>query len=288
MPRSTHVDGFSLEYDRVGAGAGAPAVLLLHGWPGLRGDQAEVAALLADACDVVIPDLRGFGGSDRHLDVDRAAYGAQAQADSLLGLLDELEVERFVVSGYDIGSRIAQVLARRVPERVTAMVISPPLPGAGERVLAAEQAPEWWYQHLHQLPLVEAVLDGRREATSSYVEHFWRHWSGEGFLPAEAHLDALADAYARPGALTASIGWYRAGSGTVMASATERTPDPADRTAVPTSVLWPTEDPLFPPAWSDAIDRWFSDATLTVLEDVGHFVPLEAPDAVADAIRERL
>jgi pimeloyl-ACP methyl ester carboxylesterase len=54
---------------------------------------------------------------------------------------------------------------------------------------------------------------------------------------------------------------------------------------VPTTVLWPTEDPLFPVAWSDRIDAFLAHARLRVLDGVGHFVPLQAPDEVAGAIR---
>jgi pimeloyl-ACP methyl ester carboxylesterase len=50
-------------------------------------------------------------------------------------------------------------------------------------------------------------------------------------------------------------------------------------------VLWPTHDPLFPVAWSDRLAEFFADAQLRVLDGVGHFVPLQAPDAVAAAIR---
>ena len=64
-----------------------------------------------------------------------------------------------------------------------------------------------------------------------------------------------------------------------------RAPAPEDRLAVPTTVLWPTQDPLFPPAWSDRLGEFFADAELRVLAGVGHFVPLQAPDEVAGAIR---
>ena len=50
-------------------------------------------------------------------------------------------------------------------------------------------------------------------------------------------------------------------------------------------MLWPEHDPLFPVAWSDRIDEFFADAQLHVLDGIGHFVPLEAPDEVAAAIR---
>ena len=84
-----------------------------------------------------MPDLRGFGESDKHPEPPAEAYSAVAQARSVVGLIDELGLERPVIAGYDIGSRIAQAIARDTPERVRALVVSPPLPGAGERVLSA-------------------------------------------------------------------------------------------------------------------------------------------------------
>ena len=164
-------------------------------------------------------------------------------------------------------------------------MISPPLPGVGERVLTADAQREFWYQPFHRLALSTELIDGRRDAVASYLRHFWEHWSGPGWSPAPDELDALIDDYARPGAFAASIGWYRAGAGTLAAALAERVPAPEDRLAVPTTVLWPTEDPLFPVAWSDRIDAFLAHAQLQVLDGVGHFVPLQAPDAVADAIR---
>lgn len=125
--------------------------------------------------------------------------------------------------------------------------MSPPLPGAGDRVLAPDAQREYWYQAFHQLSLVEEILDGRRDAVRAYLRHFWSHWSGPSLVPSDADLDRLADLYGEPGAFTASIVWYRAGSGTVARSLAEVPPAPDERIAVPTTVFWPEHDPLFPP-----------------------------------------
>jgi len=65
MRQDSPVDGFRLAYERTGAGPGAPAVMLLHGWPGDRADYRKVTPLLSAAADVIVPDLRGFGESDK-------------------------------------------------------------------------------------------------------------------------------------------------------------------------------------------------------------------------------
>ena len=285
MLRSAPVDGFSLAYERVGAG---PAVLLLHGWPGDHADYRAVTPLLSEHAQVLTPDLRGFGASDKHREDPGTAYSAGAQARSVLGLLDELGLREAVIAGYDIGSRIAQTVARTAPDRVRAIVICPPVPGPGERVLSAEAQREFWYQPFHQLELAEELVDGNPAAVRAYLRHFWSHWSGPTYSQPDADLDRLVEAYAPPGAFTASIGWYRAGSGTVASSLAERPPDPRERISVPATVLWPDHDPLFPRAWSDRLNEFFAAATLHELSGVGHFVPLEAPRELAAAIRQAL
>jgi pimeloyl-ACP methyl ester carboxylesterase len=282
MLRSAPVDDFSLAYERSGSG---PALLLLHGWPGDRSDYRALAPLLTDLGEVIAPDLRGFGDSDKHVVDPRDGYSAAAQARSVVALIDELALGEVVVAGYDIGSRIAQTVARSAPDRVRALVLAPPLPGAGDRVLSAGAQREFWYQAFHQLELAEELVDGDAGAVRAYLRHFWDHWSGPGFELPDAELERLVDRYSPPGAFTASIGWYRAGSGMVATSLAETAPAPEDRIAQPTHALWPEHDPLFPQQWSDRLEEFFADITLTRLEGVGHFSPVEAPEAFAAAIR---
>jgi pimeloyl-ACP methyl ester carboxylesterase len=90
--------------------------------------------------------------------------------------------------------------------------------------------------------------------------------------------------YGPPGAFAASIAWYRAGAGSVATSLAERAPAPGDRITVPTTVLWPEHDPLFPREWSDRIGEFFSAAELAWLDGAGHFSPLEAPGPFAAAV----
>jgi pimeloyl-ACP methyl ester carboxylesterase len=283
--RSSPVDGFRLAYEREGSG---PPVVLLHGWPGDRFDYRGVMPLLSASADVVVPDLRGFGGSDKHAEDPTRAYSVDAQARSVTGLLAEFGLRAAVIAGYDIGSRVAQTIARTSPELVRAIVVSPPLPGAGDRVLSADAQSEFWYQAFHQLDVADQIIDGDRSAVRAYLRHFWSRWSGPAFHQPEADLERLVGVYGAPGAFTASICWYRAGSGAVARSLSETAPEPDDRIAVPATILWPELDPLFPYHWSDRLGEFFSDATLHPLPGIGHFAPLEAPERFASAIRDAL
>lgn len=282
--RSAAVDGFALSYVRRGAGR---PVLLLHGWPGFSYDWRRVLPRLARRADVVAPDLRGFGDSDGHEVEPLEAYTPDAQVRSLLGLLDELELPAVVVGGYDVGSRLAQTLARVAPERVRALVLSAPLyPGMGERRLSAPAQAEYWYQHFHRLPFADALIGRDRESVRIYLAHFYDHWVGRKDAVCPEEFEAVVDAYARPGALRSSIAWYRAGASAGVAANLD-----GGRTGAisqPTAVLWGALDPLFPPAWADRLGEFFPASSLQVLEGVGHFTPFEAPDAWLQAVERIL
>jgi pimeloyl-ACP methyl ester carboxylesterase len=200
--------------------------------------------------------------------------------------MDELGIDHAVLAGYDIGSRVAQLVAHDHPERVVRLVVAPPLPGIGHRILGLSSVAEFWYQNFHQLDLATDLIDGQPDAVRRYLRHFWCHWSGPDFALPEGHLDHLAEVYARPGAFTASISWYRAGAAALARSVHESAP--ATRMSTSTTVLWPEFDPLFPRSWSDRLDEWFSDVDLVPLDGVGHFVPVEAPEAFALALRQSL
>ncbi|TCK22589.1 alpha/beta fold hydrolase [Pseudonocardia endophytica] len=286
MPTGSPVDGFTLTYDRHGSPApGRPTVVLLHGWPGDRTDMGAVAERLAGDHDVVVPDLRGFGESDKHHLDPAEFYGPAGQARSVAGLVEELGIAEIVVGGYDVGSRVGQQLAKNRPDLLRALVVTPPAPGVGQRILGEAPFAEFWYQSFHQLDLAERLVDGKPEAARDYVGHFWSHWSGPAFTPDDSRLDHMASVYGPAGAFVASIGWYRAGGGVVARSLAETVPDPADRITVPTTFVWPEHDPLFPRAWSDRLDEFFADVSVVPADGVGHFVPVEDPDTFAGAVR---
>ena len=217
MDRSAPVDGFSLAYERAGSG---PPVVLLHGWPGDHTDHEEVVPLLTSDFEVVVPDLRGFGESDKHL---------EPPGGGLLGGRPGAQRRRA-----DRRARARRAGDRRLRHRQPDRAGDRPRharEGARARRLAAAargrpahpqprgRCASSGTRALHQLPLIEQILDGDPVAVRAYLSHFWNHWSGPDYTPTDARLDHLAAAYGEPGAMTASVGWYRAGSGGVAASA---------------------------------------------------------------------
>ena len=103
--------------------ADGPPVVLMHGFPYDIHAYAEVAPLLsARGCRVIVPYMRGYGGT-RFLDAatprsgEQAAFGAD-----LLALLDALAIPRAVLAGYDWGGRACCVVAALWPQRCAGLV----------------------------------------------------------------------------------------------------------------------------------------------------------------------
>jgi hypothetical protein len=151
---------------------------------------------------------------------------------------------------------VGQTVAAIRPDLVKALVVSPPLPGAGQRVLELGSVKEFWYTSFHQLDLVQQLIDGNRDAVRAYLHHFWSHWSGPNYLVDEKRIDHLADVYSAPGAFIASVNWYRSSGNPVTAYAAETKPSPDTRLATPTTILWQDQDPIFLYRWSDQLDAF--------------------------------
>jgi len=244
------------------------SVVLIHGWPGGTSDYRRVLPLLPSTVSVAVPELRGFGaGFDGHLPT--ADGTALAHAERVL----ETITEPTILVGYDIGSRVAQTLARIAPELVAGLVITPAYPGIGDRRSEPRMQEHFWYQHFHRNGLATKLLDGNPDAVREYLRFVWLAWTRVPSLVDEPEFERIVQDYARPGAFAASIEWYN--SNRVPAAET-----PVD---APTVFLWPSYDPLFPPEWADRVGEWFPNGRVEAV-DSGHFVPLEAPDVVARAI----
>jgi pimeloyl-ACP methyl ester carboxylesterase/membrane protein DedA with SNARE-associated domain len=101
------------------AAADAPVILLLHGSPFASDFMGPLRDALASSGSfrLLVPDLPGFGASEREL----PEYSARAHAGYALALLDALEVESAHVVGYSMGGAVAIEMASRQPERVASL-----------------------------------------------------------------------------------------------------------------------------------------------------------------------
>jgi 3-oxoadipate enol-lactonase len=111
---TVHVNGIRLAYER--RGTGAPMVLL-HGYPLDHHLWDDIAPLLSDTFELILPDLRGFGESS----TVETFFAMEDFAADITALLDQLEIQKAAIVGHSMGGYVALAFARLYPERVTGL-----------------------------------------------------------------------------------------------------------------------------------------------------------------------
>ncbi|MCB9761644.1 MAG: alpha/beta hydrolase [Alphaproteobacteria bacterium] len=205
--RRVDVGEVTLHVSEAGEG---PAVLLLHGFPeSSYGWRNQMRFLVERGCRAIAPDLRGFAASDKPEGVD--AYRMDVLARDIAGLVEATVPvgERVTVLSHDWGTTIAWLYVAANPERVARFVpICGPAPIYMRRALRWTEFTRHPYFFLFWLPwLPERLLsrDGYAAIRLTFADGV-RH---PGAYAEEALARNVA-AMATPGALTATLNWYRA------------------------------------------------------------------------------
>jgi pimeloyl-ACP methyl ester carboxylesterase len=252
---------------------------LLHGWPEFWLTWEPVMTRLEGRYDLIAPDLRGFGDSDK----PEGSYGADKHTEDLLALLDALDVDQVGVIGHDVGGAIMQPLARRAPERMAGLFFFDFVyPGIGGRMGTPDRLNEIWYQSFHQMAMAPALVGASRDSCRTYFAHFLRHWAHRKDAFDDV-LEIFTDNFLKPGNLAGGFAYYRAAHAGRMAIIKGEAP-PLPPITTPTCVRWAEHDPLFPYAWTDRLGETFSNLDLGRFAGVGHFPHREAPDQAAAEI----
>ncbi len=256
-------------------------LILLHGWPGFWRDWERVVGPLSSSVMLVLPDLRGFGFSDKPERVGE--YSLDKYAGDLEALMEALGLRRAVIGGFDVGSIVSAYFARTRPELVEGLVLlNPSYPGLGAKRLQLELARESWYQYFHLLEVAERLVGYNRETVRIYLSHFFEHWSYIKDAFTEDDVEAYVDVFYWHGALRGGFNWYRSRIATRY----------GDWLGGPvphrTLIVWSDRDPIFPLEWSEGAKTYFPNSELKVLKDCGHFIPREKPRELAQIILDFL
>jgi pimeloyl-ACP methyl ester carboxylesterase len=250
-----------------------PDVLLLHGLGGTRASLFETAAALSRRYTVHAPDLPGFGSSGKPA---RGGYNAAWYAESILGLMDALAIDRAHLVGNSMGGRIAIEVGLTAPDRVGGLGLLCPavawlrrgfhpivrllrpefglLPHAFHRAVVASQ---FWSMFCDRDAIDPAVGD-------LMVDEFRRIYQSAG-----ARFAFLASA--RNIYLEAPYG--RNGFYTRLA---ELVP--------PALFIWGTHDPLIPAGFGRHVRKALPGAEQVVLDACGHVPQVERPEETNDLL----
>ena len=275
-------NGIRIHYVREGRGA---PLLLLHGWPEFWYVWRKCIPALAQDFDVIVPDLRGFGDSDKPSPGLGRCRGRHS-CGRYRGADRRPRPRPVGIVSHDVGAHVAQSVARLHPERLSGLFFfNCPYPGIGSRWAAPDHLIEIWYQSFHQQSWAAELVGSSRAACRTYFRHFLSHWAHDPHVFDE-DLEAWVDNFMKPGNLQGGFNWYISAHQARLAAMRGEVPRqlraPID---VPTRVLWGESDPILRSAWADRLGEFFSNVTVTTVAEAGHFVHYEKPDLACREIR---
>jgi pimeloyl-ACP methyl ester carboxylesterase len=264
-----------------------PPVILLHGFPESHRTWREVAPRLERDFFLVMPDQRGFAGSDRPQEVE--AYAADTLVDDIFALADALDLERFALVGHDWGGAIAWTAALRGDPRLERLaIINAPHPVIFQKSLIEDPDQRAASQYISAFR--SRMFEKAAEAMgyeALFDKSFSRHVD-LAIIPEAVRRQYISE-WSQPGALTAMLNWYRASKVKVPPPGVTL-PLPQwilgafPKVEVPTLVIWGMKDKALLPVQLDGLDRLVTDLHIVRIPNAGHFAPWEAPESVISAL----
>jgi pimeloyl-ACP methyl ester carboxylesterase len=252
------------------SGVGGRPFLLLHGFTGAKEDFTEwLDPLAAAGWHAVAPDHRGHGASSKP--DDESAYSFEILAADSLALLDALGWDHFALLGHSMGGMVAQFIATKSPERLTALVLMDTGHGPIENL---------------DPTLVEAAISIVRDQGIDVLADLLA--DRESPLDTPAHRRLLAE---KPGYAEFEDHKFRSTSPSLYAplsASFTNTPDRLDDLrglpdTLPALVIVGEQDrPFIGP--SERMAQAIPNASLTVIPDAGHSPQFENPDAWWSAV----
>ena len=279
LPVNHHVarvNGIRMHY--VTAGSGKP-LYFLHGFPQTWYLWRKMIPLLSEEFELIMPDLRGYGDSDK----PAGGYDKRTMALDIHELTRQLGHTHFGLCGHDRGARVAHRFALDHPDHLAAVSLLDIVPTKTvfdntEMQIAAGS----WHWFFFQVPdLAEKLIEAEPETVLRY---FFRTWSYDTTAIDEDAVAEYLRAFRLPGSIRAALEDYRAGAKEDLAL------DGLDAHKLihkPLQVLWGQEggvERIF-----EVMDIWREKADQVegrALPGCGHFLPEEAPEATAEALRD--
>lgn len=199
------VNGIRLHYMEEGSGE---PVILLHGFPEFWYSWREQIPVLSKHYRVIVPDMRGYNLSDKPSDV--SDYRIELLAADIADLVKELGYKSSIIVGHDWGAAVAWAVAAYHPEVVKKLgILNVPHPEEMSRAFFSfnfSQCLKSYYIFFFQLPLIPEMIVGTERFFRSNFQRMYMRQP----VPSKEIIDAYVAAYQQPGAVKATIAYYRA------------------------------------------------------------------------------
>ena len=263
------IHGHDMAYRMEGNG---PALLLLHGIAGSSRTWRDVFPRLSDRFTVIAPDLMGHGQSEKPV----GDYSLGSFASGIRDLLDVLDIDRVSVIGQSFGGGVAMQLAYQHPERCERLVLVDS-GGLGREV-------NWMLRFM--------TLPGSEYLMPVIFPGFVRDWGDSLFRTINSRgvrLGRMAEMWSAYASLA------EAENRQAFARTIKSVIDPGGQTvsamdrlylasAMPTLIIWGDRDDIIPVSHAYSAHEALPGSRLVIIEGVGHFPQIEAPELFVDAL----
>ena len=271
-------DGVNLFVRRAGPQE-APPIVLLHGYPQTSAMWHLVAPILAKLFQVVCPDLRGYGKSEKPAsDTSHLTFSKRAMAKDIIKVMKNLGHNKFFVGAHDRGARVAHRLGLDHPDSVDSMVlldIAPTREMYDGTTMKFARAYWHWFFLTQPHPLPEQIISKDPEA-------FWKlkcfnQTRGENPFSKEALAEYL-EAFKQPDTIHSSCEDYRAAA---TIDIEHDNADKGKKLLMPILALWAKRGVI--ETCFDALELWRLRADKVEGEALlaGHYLAEEIPEQVA-------
>jgi pimeloyl-ACP methyl ester carboxylesterase len=277
MMKSNHIDvnGIRLHYVEEGSGE---LVILLHGFPEFWYGWRKQIPVLSRNYRIVAPDMRGFNLSDKPQGVSQ--YKIDILAKDIAELIQKLGGGKAILVGHDWGAAVAWTVASLYPDLLTKLVIiNVPHPAEMRKALIGLNLAQWarsYYMFLFQLPWLPEWFIGR-DTARVFTKTFAR-FSPSGTAPSETEIQEYVKAYRQPGALTATINYYRAAM---------RYPfhlDTSVQLPMPVLMLWGEQDKALGKELTLNTKQYCKNLEVIYDPTSGHFIQYDNPELVNEKL----
>jgi len=260
----------------VWTGGEGPTLVLLHGYPQTGQMWHKVSPTLMKRFNLIIPDLRGYGDSEKA----RSGFDKKTMAKDIACLASELGHETFFLMGHDRGARVAHRLALDFPERVEKLIVLDIVPThtifsrTGRELAAA-----YWHWFYFQAPDLPEIMI--RNSAEPFLQTMFRSLSWRPDAIDDLLFAEYLRAFTLPGTIRCGLEDYRAAA-TIDYEDDER--DLGTKLSCPVYTIWGQfgkMESLF-----DVVDTWKEKADNVTGKSLpcGHFIPEEAPDELLSEI----
>lgn len=268
--RFCEVDGVRVHYQEAGS-LSAPPVLLIHGFTASNFVWNDVLVPIAESgLRVIAPDLVGFGFSGKPREGE---YTIEAQARTIVGLMDRLGIESATLVGSSYGAAVAATCALDYAERVSRLVLVD--------AVINDHARRRPLLRLAATPLLGDVLSPLMMGSRRLIHQQLK----KGYAPQSRHLftEQRIKAHHRP---LAAASTQRAALSTLRRWRAGRIEEEAHRIQQPTLLIWGANDPVIPLAHGRRLFELMPDSRLVVFRHCGHMPMEEYPREFTEVLTD--